>query len=522
MRIMSSGKIFSLVAVAFAASWFTQIAWSANTITAAVSAGDLAQSRELIKSGVDVNLADPDGTTPLLWAVYNSSLELVQLLLDAGADPNVANSLDISPLLQASRNGDAGMISALLAKGANLGGIEFGVESSLMASARSGSVAAVKILLDAGANPNTAEPLDNQTALMWAAAEGHLDVVKVLLEAGADPSAKARVSELTKRKNADFPSGGFTALHWAARNGDEPMIRTLLAGGADINARNGDTSTPMMLAIVNDRFDIAALLLDLKADPNDGSLFYITEMRDATTDWRARDGTVFRADHPNALSALDLTKLLLEAGADPNKPFSIQMHNASMCCDTKANATPFFRAAIAADVEGLKLMLAHGADTEWKPSQEVTDENDLAATPIGNVGRTALMMAINGGKGVGVAGGPNDLRYDLPEFRESANRDILDAVIVLLDAGADVNVRDPKEETALHEAAKALHPGIVQALVAHGAKLDAQDKDGLTALQVVEKMEPPMPKPGFFFQEPLAQPVEMVALFKELAGAHAE
>ena len=130
MRIMSSGKIFSLVAVAFAASWFAQIAWSANTITAAVSAGDLAQSRELIKSGVDVNLADPDGTTPLLWAVYNSSLELVQLLLDAGADPNVANSLDISPLLQASRNGDAGMISALLAKGANLGGIEFGVESS--------------------------------------------------------------------------------------------------------------------------------------------------------------------------------------------------------------------------------------------------------------------------------------------------------------------------------------------------------------------------------------------------------
>lgn len=525
MRVINNRTIPAValvVLVASTAGGYAQYAWSASTIAAAARTGDLVQSRALIDAGADVNLAEPDGTTPLLWAAYNSSMELVRLLLDAGADPNVPNGLDITPLLQASRNGDAGMISALLAKGARLGGAELGVESPLLAAARSGSVAAVKVLLDAGANPNAAEPLENQTALMWAAAEGHLDVVRLLLEEGADPNGQARVSELTERKNADFPSGGFAALHWAARNGDVPMIRLLVESGADLNVRNGDSSTPMMLAIVNDRFDIAALLLELDADPNDGSLYYVTEMRDATTDWRARDGTVFRADHSNALNALDLTRLLLEAGANPNLPFNVQMHNTSMCCDTKANATPFFRAAVAADVEGLKLMLAHGADTAWTPVQEIKEENDLADTPRGNVGMTALMMAISGGKGVGVAGGPNDLRYDLPEFRESANRETLDAVMVLLDAGADVNVRNPKEETALHVAAKALHPGIVRALVAHGAALDAQDKDGLTPQQVVEKMEPPMPKPGFFFEAPLAQPAEMVALLQELSGDHSE
>jgi ankyrin repeat protein len=357
---------------------------------------------------------------------------------------------------------------------------------------------------------------------MWAVAEGHLAVASVLLKAGADPGIQARISELTERKNADFPSGGFAALHWAARNGDEAMIHLLLGNGADINARNGDGSTPMMLAIVNDRFDIAALLLELGADPNDGSLYYVTEMRDATTDWRARDGTVFRADHENVLSALDLTRLLLEAGADPNRPFSVQMHNTSMCCDTKANATPFFRAAVAADVEGLQLMLAHGADTGWTPVQEIKEENDLAARPRGNVGKTALMMAITGGKGVGVAGGPNDLRYGLPEFREKGNRNVLDAVSVLLNAGADVNVRDPKGETALHIAAKALHPGIVRALVAHGADLDVRNNDDLTPLQVVEKMSAPKPTPGFFFQVPLAQPFEMAELLRQLGGERVE
>ena len=66
-------------------------------------------------------------------------------------------------------------------------------------------------------------------------------------------------------------------------------------------------------------------------------------------------------------------------------------------------------------------------------------------------------------------------------------------------------------------AVKALNPDIVRALVAHGAKLDVKDKDGLTPLQVVEKMEPPKGTPGFYFEAPKAQPVEMVALLKELA-----
>lgn len=502
------------------ASGIPSISHASDTLAEAARTADVETSKLLLKGGADVNLPEPDGTTPLLWAVYHSSSDLVKVLLDAGADANLANDLDITPLLQASRFGDAEIISQLLASGARATGLN--TETPLMAAARAGSVDAVQLLLDAGSDPNAREPADQQTALMWSVAEGHLDVTKQLLNAGADPNLQARVSELSERKNADFPSGGFAPLHWATRDGNEAMIDLLLANGADINARNGDGSTPMMLAIVNDRFDIAAKLLKLGADANDGSLFYITEMRDATTDWRARDGTVYRADHPNELTALDLTRLLLEAGADPNKPFSVQMHNASMCCDTKANSTAFFRAAIAADVEGLKLMLAHGADTAWSPQDAIIDPTDLNPVPKGNVGKTALMMVINGGKGVGVAGGPNDLRYGPPDFRESGNRDTLDAVNVLLAAGADPNVADPNKETALHLAARALHPGIVRALVAHGAVLAVQDKDGLTPQQAVAKMEAPKATPGFYFKEPLMQPDEMAALLEELANVKEE
>jgi ankyrin repeat protein len=510
-----SGAI-SMAIVALATVWFAQTAVASGTLASSARMDDLNEARQFIDAGADINLPEPDGTTPLLWAVYNMSPDLVKLLLEAGANPNIPNKLDITPLLQASRNGDAGIIAALLDSGASMNQQGLMTEPYLMAAARSGNVDAVKLLLDAGANPNATEPFEDQTALMWAAAEGHLDMVIALLDVGANPDIRARVTSLTERKNADFPSGGFAALHWAARNGDEAMMSLLIDRGADINIRNGDDSTPMMLAIVNDRFDTAAQLLKMGADANDGSLFYITEMRDATTDWRARDGTIYRWDHDNALSAIDLTRMLLDAGADPNKTMQMQMHNTSMCCDIKVDSTPFYRAAKAADLAGMELMLAHGADPNWKPASETRPVGIDGEEEI--VSRSALMMAITGGKGVGVSGGPNDLRNGPPDFREEGVRDPVGAVKLLLAAGANVNVPGPDATTALHVAVNALQPDIVRELVAHGAAMDAKNDKDKTPLEVAEDMSPPTPRPGFYFEPPPAQPVEIVAILKDLAG----
>src|SRR5205085_5507975 len=133
--------------------------------------------------------------------------------------------------------------------------------------------------------------------------------------------AKAHVSPLTDRKHADHPTGGFTAVMFAVRDGHENVVRALVQAGADLKATNGDSLTATSIAITNDRFDLAKTLLDLGADANDGSLFFAVDMHDATTDMHAHDGSRLRADHPNQLTALDLVKLLLDRGADPNKAY---------------------------------------------------------------------------------------------------------------------------------------------------------------------------------------------------------
>jgi ankyrin repeat protein len=495
---------------------------SASVVTAARDA-DVDEVRKLIAAGSDVNELESDGTSALLWAAHQGSPELVSLLLEAGGNPNTANNFGVTPLLEASRYGDVATIEALLDGGADPRAAAREGETPLMAAARAGSVEAVNLLLERGADVNAVESLQDQTALMWAAAEGHVEVVGALLEHGADPNLKARASELTTRSTrADYPSGGFTALHWAVRNGDEAVVRRLVAGGADLNITNADGATPMMLAIVNDRFDLAAKLIELGADANDGSLYYAMEMRDATTDWRARDGSRLRVDYPNELTALDLARALLEAGADPDKPVAVQMHNSSMCCDPKANATPFYRAAVAADVEALKLMLDYDPDFAWVPSSIKTGPRQPGDTG----GKTALMVAMNGGKGVGMAGGPGDIREGTaPPFREVSNRNPVDAVKLLLAAGADPDAKTPDGDTALHLAAFAGKLDIVRALVEGGADPNVKDAAGKTALQVVSEQAPRPPRPtagALVDGEMPAQPAEVAELLRELTTGNAQ
>ncbi|HYS25046.1 MAG TPA: ankyrin repeat domain-containing protein, partial [Vicinamibacterales bacterium] len=208
-----------------------------------------------------------------------------------------------------------------------------------------------------------------------------------------------------------------------------------------------------------------------------------------------------RADHPNQLTALDLVKLLLERGADPNKPFVGQIHNTALCCSEEQNASPFFRAAIASDVEVLKLMIKHGAQLEWSPTDiKKKEKADDGAAQGGrganaNVGKTPAMLAMVGGRGAPFAAGPGFERLIAPPFREPANRDPGEALKVLLDAGANPNAKTAEGATLLHQAVTARRTDIIRALVAAGAKLDAVNKDNLTPLLLAEKPEPP-PPPG--------------------------
>jgi ankyrin repeat protein len=463
-----------------------------SPLTKAVKANDTQAVRTLVKTGADVNVRSGDGSTPLLWAANNGSVEIARLLIANKAVVDAANDFGITPLLQASRVGDAPMVDLLLRSGANPSKAHPEGETPLMAASRSGSVPAVRLLLTRGADVNAAEKVQNTTPVMWAAAEGHIDVVDVLIEAGADLNRQGHITSLTDRNNADHPTGGFTPLMWAARAGNDALVRRLVAKGANINLKNGDSASAAMVAIYNDRFDVAKTLIELGSDVNDGSLYVAVEMRDATTDQFAFDGSRRRPDYPNQTTALDLVRMLLERGADPNQRFELQFHSTHMPNTDRFDNTPFFRAAVAADVEALKLLVAHGAKLEQTPPIEKEPERKPGDINVGgrrpnpNAGRTATYVAMSGGRGPAMTGGPAYIREGAPPYREPGSRKPEEALAVLLEAGANPNAKSFDGTTLLHQAARLGNLEMIRALAKAKVDFTQKNDDGFTALDVAE------------------------------------
>jgi len=314
----------------------------------------------------------------------------------------------------------------------------------------------------------------------------------VLLEAGADPNRRGHVTSLTERHNADHPTGGFTALMYAARNGNDAMVRKLVARGANINEKNGDDASAAMTAIYNDRFDVAATLIELGSDVKDGSLYVAVEMRDATTDQFAFDGSRRRPDNPNTKTALDLMKMLLDRGADANERFQGQFHSTHMPNTDRFDNTPFFRAAVASDVEALKLMMAHGAKLDQTPPIEKEPERAPGDITVGgrranpNAGRTPAMVAMTGGRGPAMTGGPAYIRDGAAPFREAGSRKPEEAFALLIGAGANPNAKGPDGNTLLHQAARTGNLEMIKALAAAKVDFNQKNADGFTALDVAE------------------------------------
>lgn len=109
-----------------------------------------------LKQGFDVNTADPDKRTPLMFAAYNGQTEIAKMLIESGATIDAQDATGTTPLMFA-------------------------------ASAPTGKKTVI-LLLEAGAKINLTDNNEHFTALMWAAAEGQTENVKLLLEKGADLS----------------------------------------------------------------------------------------------------------------------------------------------------------------------------------------------------------------------------------------------------------------------------------------------------------------------------------------------
>jgi len=483
-----------------------------SAVADAAMKGDKAAVQALIQRKADVNTPQTDGATAIQWAAYHDDAAMADLLLKAGADPKLANHDGATPLSLAAENGSAAMIERLIEGGADPNGHGPNGETPLMMASRNGNVAAIKVLLDHKADVNAKEGLRGTTALMWAAEQSHAEAVKALVEHGADFGAASAVDTRNSRLNIapsvqqraqsaqgagglgrnrggagrggrgapganggadaanfdDFAAffrgpqvkdgGGLTPLAYAAREGCMECVRILVEAGADVNQITNYGWSPLLTATQNRHYKLGVYLMEHGANvnlPNKGGwtpLYLATDNRNI----ESGDYPVRKPD----MDHLDYIRLLLEHGANPNTRICGVQSSDKDCkgdtTETRTNftmqwlyedgATPFLRAAQSGDVTLMKLLLAKGADPKI-----ATAHND-----------TALAVA----SGIGWVEGVTF---------EWSPQESFEAVKMCLDLGIDVNAADDQGRTALHGAAHKGRTDVIQALVDHGANMEAHD-----------------------------------------------
>jgi ankyrin repeat protein len=486
----------------------TSLATAAETtLLDAAERGDRAAAMRLLAKGANVNTPGPDGTTAIMWAASNEDLELVRALIKAGANVSLKNQFGTTALTEAAIIGSAPVIEALLKAGADPNTKNPEGETPLMAVARAGKVEAARRLLEAGADINAKEEWGGQTALMWAAAQSQAEMVKFLASKGADLNARGVIRQwerkvITEPRPKDMNKGGFTPLIYAAREGCVDCARHLMAAGADPDLEDPERITPLNMALLNLHFEFAAFMVKAGADVNKWDLFGRSPLymaADVNTLPTKGNGAMAVIPSVDSVTALDVAKMLLDAGANPNlqlkrrPPYRDVPQDRGGDTILAQGATPLLRAARAGDAPMVDLLLKRGALVDL-PSKE---------------GVTPLMAAAGVEFGTRVTRG-----------RNRTNEGVLATMTLLLAAGADINARSVTDaprtgeysaaataaartgrggrasqvpsasavphQAALHGAAERGYTALVKFLAENGADLQVKDANGRTALDLAK------------------------------------
>jgi len=328
----------------------------------AAEKGEVEKVQDCLNQGAQINARDDRSQTrnktPLMLAAYSGHLPVVQMLLNAGADPNITDLVNGAKTVSKSLLEHTDK-ETILKMGYRLG------RTALMDAATVGHTDIVQSLLAAGANPNHKDILD-VTTLALAIENNHLTTVIALVSAGAD------VNEAS--------TYGDTPIIIACEKGNFDIGQFLIAQGADATLTNSNNETSLMKACASNSLPLVRLCIQQGVDVNilshylrrtalgmaaEASHYVRVDSPDRSTQSGMReyrdDGSCWEWQSYPEDRIIDIVRLLLEAGADPNIP--------------DCQNTPLSEAARNDHLSLLQVLLSGGARLEVR-----TQDGDTAVS----------------------------------------------------------------------------------------------------------------------------------------------
>ena len=422
----------------------------------------------LLQQKADIKIPGGDYGSALGAAAWFGRIEMLNRLLsceDAQDSTNVERKQ--WALMLASQWGHNDAVRSLLANGTDVNnqkwpdietfrpGMLLDIDmyrSALHIACQHGHLTIVEMLLKGGADTNIKNSA-GQTPLIVAASHGHLQAVKALLESGV--AVKARDTK------------GRTAL-WNAISEDSSEVAKYLLRDQDGDDADNEGFTLLHVAAERSRVDIMKLLLEKKADVN--------KLNDNL--WSPLHSAAFA-------SSTEAVQLLLDHGAKINAdrdgwfPSHIAAEKGDPplidclfkgCKDLDVNAKHYSEwsslhiAVYNQRAEVVQCLLDHGAkqltdNTKWLPLH--------LAAQFGPIEIAKLLLDQEG-----VLNAKND--GDYTPLRVAIFNEQYDVAQLLLDKGANTDVRDENGEGAIYESIKKGHLDLFKRFVVGTQDLNAQ------------------------------------------------
>lgn len=222
----------------------------------AVIENNLRKISNFIKRGINVNVTNEDGKTPLILAVEHNHDQAFKQLINAGADVNLKDNYGKTALMYAIKENLNNLIKILIDKGALLDIQDNEGRTALMLLGRkkNASIDIAELFINNGADLNLVDE-DGYDALLYAAGGDNIDLVQYFLNIGADFDASKNdcysllrlavdhnLFEIAKKlleqgQSPNSPPESETLLMQAASEGQFDMVKILIDYGADVNAK---------------------------------------------------------------------------------------------------------------------------------------------------------------------------------------------------------------------------------------------------------------------------------------------
>jgi ankyrin repeat protein len=448
-----------------------------NTLLYAVKAGDIDGVQAAIANGADIN-AVVWGNNALIAASYQGNVEIVNILLQKGADVNAKGRADRTALMVAVEKKHIDIVKLLVNKGAEVNDKDFNQMTPLMMASSADAFEIVEILFKHGADINIADNR-KKTALSWALRSNAPQAARFLFSSGATISeaeageiaiymAEKRQWDIVKIliekniiKSNTKTRRGQTFMMLASEQGQIEIIEFLLENNADVSEK------ALSLALEQKHCDVAKFLVEKSAE--------------ITGENKNDSKALIEA---SASGCIGIVKYLIDRGADVNRVYT----------DNRHEFTPLLISVINSHADIVKLLLAHGADTEIEGNPNYS--NYYTNSDIG----TALTFAIKKNQPVIVKllleNGANVKSKMKSKAVLRAGKSVLflaiktgniDIASDLLEYGADIGEKIDNESIILF-ALEEKRSEIAKLLIAKGACEHLSDKDKskllITALEI--------------------------------------